>query len=63
MASLLTIRSPESFFELTEAIERSFWRFDIPKLMEYLTHGDRADMVLRLPTRPPRLLVAVRCGD
>jgi uncharacterized protein (DUF302 family) len=39
---LLTIRSRKSFFEVTQAIERSLQRFHIPKLMEYVTHGDRA---------------------
>jgi hypothetical protein len=39
---LLTIRSSKSFFEATQAIERSLQRFHIPKLMEYVTHGDRA---------------------
>jgi uncharacterized protein (DUF302 family) len=39
---LLTIRSRKSFFEVTQAIERTLQRFQIPKLMEYVTHGDRA---------------------
>src|ERR1700681_2111656 len=39
---LLTIRSRKSFFEVTQAIERALPRFHIPKLMEYVTHGDRA---------------------
>jgi uncharacterized protein (DUF302 family) len=39
---LLTIRSRKSFFEVTQAIESSLQRFHIPKLMEYVTHGDRA---------------------
>jgi uncharacterized protein (DUF302 family) len=39
---LLTIRSRKSFFEVIQAIERSLQRFHIPKLMEYVTHGDRA---------------------
>ena len=39
---LLTVRSGKSFFEVTQAIERSLQRFHIPKLMEYVTHGDRA---------------------
>jgi uncharacterized protein (DUF302 family) len=39
---LLTIRSPKSFFEVTQAIERTLQRFYVPKLMEYVTHGDRA---------------------
>ena len=39
---LLTIRSGKSFFEVTQAIERRMQRFHIPKLMEYVTHGDRA---------------------
>lgn len=39
---LLTIRSRKSFFEVTQAIESSVQRFHIPKLMEYVTHGDRA---------------------
>jgi uncharacterized protein (DUF302 family) len=41
-AVLVTIRSRKSFFEVTEAIERTLQRFHIPKLMEYVTHGDRA---------------------
>src|ERR1700688_4514670 len=39
---LLTIRSRKSFFEVTRAIEKALPRFHIPKLMEYVTHGDRA---------------------
>ena len=39
---LVTIRSRKSFFEVTQAIERSLPRFYVPKLMEYVTHGDRA---------------------
>ena len=39
---LLTIRSRKSFFEVTQAIERSLQRFYVPKLMEYVTHSDRA---------------------
>jgi hypothetical protein len=39
---LLTIRSRKSFFEVTHAIEMVLPRFHIPKLMEYVTHGDRA---------------------
>jgi uncharacterized protein (DUF302 family) len=39
---LLTIRSHKSYFQVTQAIERSLQRFHIPKLMEYVTHGDRA---------------------
>jgi hypothetical protein len=38
---LFTIRSHKSFFEVTHAIEGSLPRFHIPKLMEYVTHGDR----------------------
>jgi len=38
---LLTIRSRKSFFEVTRAIEKTLQRFHIPKLMEYVTHGDR----------------------
>jgi hypothetical protein len=34
---LLTIRSRKSFFEVTQAIERSLQRFHIPKLMEYVS--------------------------
>ena len=37
----LTIRSRKSFFEVTQAIERNLQRFHTPKLMEYVTHGDR----------------------
>src|SRR6202043_2344100 len=32
----------QAFFEVTQAIERTLPRFHIPKLMEYVTHGDRA---------------------
>jgi hypothetical protein len=39
---LITIRSRKSFFEVTQASERSMQRFHIPKLMEYVSHGDRA---------------------
>ena len=39
---LVTIRSRKSFFEVTEAIEKTLQRFHIPKLMEYVTHADRA---------------------
>src|SRR4029077_1344154 len=39
---LVTIRSRKSFFEVTHAIEMTLPRFHIPKLMEYVTHGDRA---------------------
>src|SRR5216684_3495257 len=39
---LVTIRSRKSFFEVTQAVERTLQRFHIPKLMEYVTHGDRA---------------------
>src|SRR5260370_11806267 len=39
---LLTIRSRKSFFEVIQAIERNLQRFHTPKLMEYVTHGDRA---------------------
>ena len=35
---LVTIRSRKSFFEVTQAIERTLPRFHIPKLMEYVTH-------------------------
>src|SRR5260370_25282383 len=38
---LLTIRSRKSFFEVTQAIEKTLQRFHIPKLMEYVTYGDR----------------------
>jgi uncharacterized protein (DUF302 family) len=38
---LFTIRSHKSFFEVTEAIERTMPRFHTPKLMEYVTHHDR----------------------
>jgi len=38
---LVTIRSRKSFFEVTRAIEKVLPRFHIPKLMEYVTHGDR----------------------
>src|SRR5580700_9887779 len=39
---LLTIRSRKSFFEVTQAIESSMQRFHTPKLMEFVTHGNRA---------------------
>ena len=39
---LVTIRSRKSFFEVTQAIESALPRFHIPKLMEYVTHADRA---------------------
>src|SRR5579862_2665854 len=39
---LVTIRSRKSFFEVTQAIEMALPRFHIPKLMEYVTHADRA---------------------
>jgi len=39
---LLTIRSRKSYFQVTQAIERSLQRFHIPKLMEYVTHGNRS---------------------
>jgi hypothetical protein len=39
---LVTIRSRKSFFEVTQAIEKALPRFHIPKLMEYVTHGNRA---------------------
>lgn len=39
---LLTIRSRKSFFEVTQPIERNLHRFHTLKLMEYVTHGDRA---------------------
>ena len=41
-AVLLTIRSRKSFFEVTQAIEMALKRFRIPKLIEYVTNGDRA---------------------
>ena len=41
-AVLLTIRSRKSFFEVTQAIESSMQRFHTPKLMEYVTHANRA---------------------
>jgi hypothetical protein len=40
--TLLTMRSHKSFFEVTQAIEMALPRFHIPKLMEYVTHVDRA---------------------
>ena len=39
---LTTIRSHKSFFEVTQAIESALPRFHIPKLMEFVTHGNRA---------------------
>jgi uncharacterized protein (DUF302 family) len=41
-AVLFTIRSHKSFFEVTQAIESKLLRFHTPKLMEFVTHGDRA---------------------
>jgi uncharacterized protein (DUF302 family) len=41
-AVLWTTRSNKSFFEVTQAIENSMQRFHIPRLMEYVTHRDRA---------------------
>jgi hypothetical protein len=38
---LLTIRSRKSFFEVTQGVERNLQRFP-PKLVECVTHGDRA---------------------
>jgi uncharacterized protein (DUF302 family) len=38
---LVTIRSEKSFAEVTKAIESGLQRFSTPKLMEYVTHGDR----------------------
>ena len=40
--TLVTFRSRKSFFEVTQAIEKALPRFHIPKLMEYVTHGNRA---------------------
>ena len=44
---LVTIRSRKSFFEVIRAIEKALPRFHIPKLMEYVTHGDRGCRSLR----------------
>jgi hypothetical protein len=49
---VVTIRSRKSFFEVTQAIERTLPRFHIPKLMEYVTHGDRPGVVVT-STPPP----------
>src|SRR5690349_13184335 len=38
---LVTIRSDKSFFEVTKDVESRLQRFSIPKLMEYVPHGDR----------------------
>jgi uncharacterized protein (DUF302 family) len=38
---LITIRSGKSYFEVTKVIEERLQRFSVPKLMEYVTHGDR----------------------
>jgi hypothetical protein len=38
---LVTIRSKKSFFEVTKAIEAGLQRFSVPRLMEYVGHGDR----------------------
>jgi uncharacterized protein (DUF302 family) len=38
---LVTIRSKKSFFEVTKAIESRLQRFSVPRLMEYVGHGDR----------------------
>jgi hypothetical protein len=40
-AVVVTIRSQKSFFEVTEAIEASLHRLSVPRLMEYVEHGDR----------------------
>jgi uncharacterized protein (DUF302 family) len=37
---LVTIRSKKSFFEVTKAIESSLQRFSVPRLLEYVGHGD-----------------------
>ncbi len=42
--ALITIRSEKSFFEVTRAIESSLQRFSVPKMMEYVTHADRAGL-------------------
>jgi hypothetical protein len=41
---LVTIRSDKSFFEVTKAIEASLQRFSVPRLMEYVGHGDRGGL-------------------
>jgi uncharacterized protein (DUF302 family) len=38
---LVTIRSDKSFAEVTAAIEASLQQFSVPRLMEYVAHGDR----------------------
>ena len=55
---LLTIRSRKSFFEVTHAIESDLQRFHIPKLMEYVTHGDRAGVEAYV-----RICVSQRDGE
>lgn len=42
---LVTIRSDKSFFEVSKDVESRLQRFSIPKLMEYVTHGDREGLV------------------
>jgi uncharacterized protein (DUF302 family) len=41
---LITIRSDKSFFEVTRAIESNLQRFSVPKMMEYVTHADKAGL-------------------
>jgi len=55
---LLTIRSRKSFFEVTHAIESDLQPFHIPKLMEYVTHGDRAGVEAYV-----RICVSQRDGE
>jgi uncharacterized protein (DUF302 family) len=38
---LVTIRSKKSFFDVTKAIEATLQRFSVPRLIEYVGHGDR----------------------
>jgi hypothetical protein len=42
----------QAFFEVTQAIERNLQRFHIPKLMEYVTHGDRAGVEAYSTSKP-----------
>jgi len=41
---LITIHSDKSFFEATKAIESSPQRLSVPRMAEYIRHGDRAGL-------------------
>src|ERR1700724_1910734 len=63
-AVLLTIRSRKSFFEVTQAIESNLQRFHIPKLKEYVTHGDRAgvEAYVDSTSKPMAIFWGLRAG-